>query len=65
MFTPDNSIMSEVNPIPVNDPSTFMGFAVHMQWNLHHYIALAQSVVVLKLPLNFCSVGWVDRNYFD
>jgi biofilm PGA synthesis N-glycosyltransferase PgaC len=27
-------------PIPVNDPTTFMGFAAHMLWNLHHQINL-------------------------
>lgn len=25
-------------PVPVNDPNTFMGFAAHMLWNLHHEI---------------------------
>ena len=25
-------------PVPVNDPRTFMGFAAHMLWNLHHEI---------------------------
>lgn len=23
-------------PVPVNDPATFMGFAAHLLWNLHH-----------------------------
>lgn len=27
-------------PVPVNDPDTFMGFAAHMLWNLHHEINL-------------------------
>ena len=27
-------------PVPVNDPTTFMGFAAHMLWNLHHEINL-------------------------
>src|SRR6185437_1145018 len=29
-------------PIPVNDPSTFMGHAVHLLWRLHDYMARAQ-----------------------
>lgn len=29
-----------VRPIPVNDPKTLMGFTAHLQWNLHHQIAL-------------------------
>ena len=29
------------HPIPVNDPSTFMGFATHMLWELHHQMNLA------------------------
>jgi cellulose synthase/poly-beta-1,6-N-acetylglucosamine synthase-like glycosyltransferase len=27
-------------PVPVNDPHTFMGYAVHMLWRLHHRMAL-------------------------
>jgi cellulose synthase/poly-beta-1,6-N-acetylglucosamine synthase-like glycosyltransferase len=30
--------MSCARPVPVNDPGTFMGFAAHMLWNLHHQI---------------------------
>jgi glycosyltransferase involved in cell wall biosynthesis len=26
-------------PVPVNDPYTFMGHAVHVLWRLHHYVA--------------------------
>jgi cellulose synthase/poly-beta-1,6-N-acetylglucosamine synthase-like glycosyltransferase len=32
--------MTSCRPVPVNDPSTFMGFAVHLLWNLHHQINL-------------------------
>lgn len=32
--------MAGGHPIPVNDPQTFMGFVVHLLWNLHHEIAL-------------------------
>jgi cellulose synthase/poly-beta-1,6-N-acetylglucosamine synthase-like glycosyltransferase len=32
--------MSCARPVPVNDPETFMGFAAHMLWNLHHQINL-------------------------
>jgi poly-beta-1,6-N-acetyl-D-glucosamine synthase len=28
--------MTTVRPMPVNDPETFMGFAAHMLWGLHH-----------------------------
>jgi biofilm PGA synthesis N-glycosyltransferase PgaC len=27
-------------PVPVNDPTTFMGFAAHLLWDLHHRINL-------------------------
>jgi cellulose synthase/poly-beta-1,6-N-acetylglucosamine synthase-like glycosyltransferase len=27
-------------PVPVNDPSTFMGFAAHLLWDLHHRVNL-------------------------
>ena len=32
--------MSCARPMPVNDPDTFMGFAAHMLWNLHHQVNL-------------------------
>ena len=32
--------MTGGHPIPVNDEHTFMGFAVHLLWGLHHQIAL-------------------------
>ncbi len=32
--------MTSCRPVPVNDPKTFMGFAVHLLWNLHHEINL-------------------------
>ncbi|MCP4416259.1 MAG: glycosyltransferase [Chloroflexi bacterium] len=30
--------MTSCRPVPVNDANTFMGFAAHMLWNLHHAI---------------------------
>lgn len=32
--------MTSCRPVPVNDPNTFMGFGVHLLWNLHHEINL-------------------------
>lgn len=32
--------MTSCRPVPVNDPHTFMGFAAHLLWNLHHQINL-------------------------
>ncbi len=32
--------MTGGRPIPVNDRNTFMGFVVHLLWNLHHLISL-------------------------
>jgi biofilm PGA synthesis N-glycosyltransferase PgaC len=32
--------MTGGHPVPINDPRTFMGFAVHALWELHHQIAL-------------------------
>lgn len=31
--------MTGGHPVPVNDRNTFLGFAVHMQWEMHHQIA--------------------------
>ncbi len=30
--------MTSSRPIPVNDPNTFMGFAAHLLWDLHHEV---------------------------
>lgn len=30
--------MTASRPLPVNDPDTFMGFAAHLLWHLHHLI---------------------------
>ena len=32
--------MTSCRPVPLNDPATFMGFAVHLLWALHHQINL-------------------------
>lgn len=32
--------MAGGHPVPINDPRTFMGFVVHLVWELHHQIAL-------------------------
>lgn len=32
--------MTSCRPVPVNDPETFMGFGVHLLWELHHQINL-------------------------
>jgi poly-beta-1,6-N-acetyl-D-glucosamine synthase len=34
--------MTGGRPVPVNDSQTFMGFAAHLLWNMHHRIALRQ-----------------------
>jgi len=35
--------MTTCRPVPVNDASTFMGFAAHMLWGLHHQMNLDGS----------------------
>ena len=32
--------MTTGRPVPVNDPGTFMGFAAHLLWELHHQVNL-------------------------
>ncbi len=32
--------MTACRPVPVNDKDTFMGFAAHLLWNLHHEVNL-------------------------
>lgn len=39
-FADEEMGMTSCRPVPVNDPNTFMGFAAHMLWNLHHDINL-------------------------
>lgn len=33
------------HPVPVNDRDTFMGFAVHMLWDMHHQLSIIQPKV--------------------
>jgi cellulose synthase/poly-beta-1,6-N-acetylglucosamine synthase-like glycosyltransferase len=33
--------MTGSHPVPVNDPATFMGFAAHLLWGLHHELSMA------------------------
>jgi cellulose synthase/poly-beta-1,6-N-acetylglucosamine synthase-like glycosyltransferase len=33
--------MVSARPVPVNDPKTFMGFAAHLLWGLHHQLNLS------------------------
>lgn len=33
--------MTGCHPVPVNNPETFMGFAVHLQWKLHHALNMS------------------------
>jgi biofilm PGA synthesis N-glycosyltransferase PgaC len=37
-FAAPDLAMTTCRPVPVNDPGTFMGFAAHLLWNLHHRI---------------------------
>jgi len=39
-FADPNIGMTTCRPVPLNDPRTFMGFAAHMLWDLHHHINL-------------------------
>jgi cellulose synthase/poly-beta-1,6-N-acetylglucosamine synthase-like glycosyltransferase len=33
--------MTGCHPVPVNNPATFMGFAVHLLWDLHHALNMS------------------------
>lgn len=39
-FADPEVAMTTCRPVPVNDPRTFMGFAAHLLWDLHHQINL-------------------------
>ena len=39
-FFDDTVGMVGGHPVPVDDPSTFIGFAVHFVWQLHHKVSL-------------------------
>lgn len=40
-FTDAEVGMTGCHPVPVNKPDQFMGFAVHLQWHLHHQMNMA------------------------
>lgn len=39
-FSDPRVSMTGVRQIPVNDPNTFMGFAAHLLWSIHHQVSL-------------------------
>ncbi len=39
-FTDPEIAMTSCRPVPVNDADSFMGFAAHLLWTLHHFINL-------------------------
>jgi poly-beta-1,6-N-acetyl-D-glucosamine synthase len=41
-FLDPNVGMTSGRPIPVNEPKSFMGFAAHMLWDLHHHINVSR-----------------------
>jgi biofilm PGA synthesis N-glycosyltransferase PgaC len=41
-FTDPRVAMTGAHPVPVNGKDTFIGFAVHLLWSLHHTIALVK-----------------------
>lgn len=40
-FADPEVAMTGCHPVPVNDKATFMGFAVHLQWELHHALNMS------------------------
>jgi biofilm PGA synthesis N-glycosyltransferase PgaC len=42
-FADPEVAMTGCHPVPVNDRETFMGFAVHLQWELHHALNMSGS----------------------
>ncbi len=40
-FADPEVAMTGCHPVPVNNPNSFMGFAVHLQWRLHHELNMA------------------------
>lgn len=44
-FTDPATGMVGGHPVPVNDKGTFMGFAVHMLWDMHHRLSLIHPKV--------------------
>ena len=39
-FADQNVGMTGTHPVPINPKDSFIGFAVHMLWGLHHQMAL-------------------------
>ncbi len=40
-FADPEVAMTGCRPVPINDPATFMGFAVQLQWHLHHALNMS------------------------
>lgn len=54
------------HPVPVNDPHTFMGFAAHLLWQLHHEVSLktpkmGEMIAFRKIFKRIPTVSAVDE----
>jgi glycosyltransferase involved in cell wall biosynthesis len=60
-FTDARVGMTGARPVPVNSKANFIGFVVHMMWNLHHKIALS-SPKLGELVAFRCIVREIPRD---
>jgi len=52
-------------PVPVNDPETSLGYAVHLLWRLHHRLALHQPKLGEMIALRAEAVVTLPRTSVD
>jgi len=57
--------LSGGRPVPVNDPNTPLGYAVHLLWRLHHRLALHQPKLGEMIALRSEAVVTLPRTSVD
>lgn len=57
--------LSGGRPVPVNDPDTPLGYAVHLLWRLHHRLALHQPKLGEMIALRAEAVVTLPRTSVD
>ena len=57
--------LSGGRPVPVNDPNTPLGYAVHLLWRLHHRLALHQPKLGEMIALRAEAVVTLPRTSVD
>lgn len=61
-FKYENIGMTGGKPIPVNNPNTFIGFTVHLLWDLHHKLASKEPKLGELVAFRSCLIQHIPHD---